>query len=461
MARDRERSLRALNRFGMGAAPGQVDTVPSPESWLEEQLEEPREASGRTGEPPDLEQVASAIGDLRRAQRSRDREGIAAARRRIRQVSLSESRAALTQRVVSSRPFIERLVSFWSNHLCVSGASKIAVAALAGSYERDVIRRHVLGRFEDMVLASARHPAMLLYLDNAQSIGPTSPAARQASRRGRPRGLNENYARELLELHTVGVDGGYTQADVGNLAKILTGWTVGGLPGPQQRREDPSEALTFRFIPMLHEPGPKRVMGRAYDGGGMAEGEDVIRDLCRRPATAVFVATKLVRHFVDDQPRGDDVSRVANVFQRSQGDLREVAREIVRLESAWHPANRKLRSPQDWLVAALRALEARHIPLVLVIALRGLRQPWWSPQAPKGYDDTRQAWADPDGLLNRAELARSISTRFARGIQDPVRLLEVVPADHASALAVLLEDESIDAAERVALALAGPDFQWR
>ena len=200
-------------------------------------------------------------------------------------------------RVTSDRPFVERLVAFWSNHLCVSAGAKILVAPLAGSYERDVIRPHVLGRFEDMVLASARHPAMLAYLDNFQSIGPSSQGAQAGQRNnGARRGLNENYARELLELHTLGVNGGYTQEDVQELARILTGWTIAGIPGPGARvqprpgvrgrgvvrrvRPEAGGPLGFAFQELLHEPGAKTVLKQRYKEEGVAEGERAIRALC-------------------------------------------------------------------------------------------------------------------------------------------------------------------------------------
>ena len=293
-------------------------------------------------------------------------------------------RAALTTRVTSERPFVERLVAFWSNHLCVSTGSKVVVAPLAGSYERDVIRAHVLGRFEDMVMASARHPAMLLYLDNAQSdrsCTHQAPVVGQRANANR-RGLNENYARELLELHTLGVNGGYTQQDVQELARVLTGWTVDGIAGPGARgmaRGNPpglggqsrgrpggrrgrgaaapeaGDALGFAFREMLHEPGSKVVLRQRYDEAGVEEGERVIRTLCQHPSTARFVATKLVTHFVSDDPPSAAVDRVETVFRSSHGDLKAVARALVDEPEAWRDGARKFRTPQDWLVAVLRA----------------------------------------------------------------------------------------------------------
>src|SRR5690606_7407208 len=246
--------------------------------------------------------------------------------------------------------------AFWSNHLCISASAKAIVAPISGAYEREAIRPHVLGRFEDMVLASAQHPAMLLYLDNAQSIGPASRAARavRRPRAGAQRGLNENYARELLELHTLGVNGGYTQQDVQELARILTGWTVGGLPGA--RRDATSGPVRFAFEPMLHEPGAKTLLGRRYADEGEDEGRRAIEALCRHPATARFIATKLVRHFISDEPPAAAVDAVAGAFADSDGDLRVTLRALVDHPESWSAAHRKFRTPQDWLIAVLRAL---------------------------------------------------------------------------------------------------------
>jgi uncharacterized protein (DUF1800 family) len=316
-------ALRALNRFGLGARVGERAELADPRGWLLDQLD----ASDARLELPDLpnpEDVAGAARRLREARMGNAQPEIRAARRSIQEILGEESRAALTRRVETPAPFVERLVAFWSNHLCVSVEGKPAVVPLAGLYEREVIRPHVLGRFADMVLASARHPAMLVYLDNFQSIGPDSVGARQiALRRGRERGLNENYARELLELHTLGVDGGYTQRDVEELARILTGWTISG-PAAM----DGGESRQFVFRPALHQPGSKAVLGRQYAQAGEGEGEAVIRDLCAHPSTAGFLADKIVRHFVADAPPPGAVERIASVFRSTEGDLREVARAV-------------------------------------------------------------------------------------------------------------------------------------
>jgi uncharacterized protein (DUF1800 family) len=466
-------TLRALNRFGLGARVGERRRVDDPRGWLRSQLrgDEPLIAAPTEATP-------SAIADAIRAFRmvgqanQQDRQQ---ARRRLVQIVASESQAALTARATTERAFVERLVAFWSNHLCVSTGAKILVAPLAGSYEREVIRPHVLGRFEDMVLASAKHPAMLVYLDNFQSIGPRS---RGTAGRGRAqRGLNENYARELLELHTLGVDGGYTQGDVQELAKILTGWTVSGLtragavpvqrPRPRRQpmqipaRQDPDAPIAFAFQELLHEPGTKTVLGVRYGEAGVEEGERVIGALCKHPSTATFIATKLVTHFVADDPPAQAVDRLARTFRDTDGDLRAVATSLVDLQEAWDERTRKFRTPQDWLIAVLRAFNATEVNETVMPLLRQLRHPLWSPQAPKGFGDKTQEWADPDSLLNRAELARTVARRLRARRVDPRGLLDVVDVSSSDPLNGFLADNSIPADERIALALAGPAFQWR
>ncbi len=457
-------ALRALNRFGMGARIGERRALPDARKWLEDQLR-PDNALLPADGLPDAAAVIAATRRVQEAQRAKNRDALRAARAGVRDLLAAEELAALGKRVTSDAPYVERLVAFWSNHLCVSVAAKQQVIPLAGLYEREAIRPHVLGTFADMVLASARHPAMLLYLDNAQSIGPDSRAAQVADRaRSRrpgsaaktPRGINENYARELMELHTVGVDGGYTQDDIIQLARILTGW---GIAGAGTRGQGRPRAYAFRRT--AHEPGPKTLMGRRYVEAGEREGEDAIRDLCAHPSTARFIATKLVRHFVADDPPLAAVDRVAGVFSASGGDLREVSRALVHLDEAWDPANQKLRTPQDWVVAMLRALGAREAPQAFVKVLVQLRHPLWAPAAPKGYGDTISEWADPDSLMHRAELARTVASKGRNSRSEPSAMLEVVDLEDGNPLTGMLADMSVDRDERMALALGGPAFQWR
>ena len=460
-------TLRALNGFGLGARPGERRRLSDPRDWLRAQLK----GAAPAIQPPAAAapaEIAAALAAFRSAGQSQARDARQEARRRLVTIATAESRAALSARVGSDRPFVERLVAFWSNHLCISTGAKILVAPLAGSYEREAIRPHVLGRFADMVLASAKHPAMLVYLDNFQSIGPNSRGS-QAGRGTQRRGLNENYARELLELHTLGVDGGYTQQDVQELAKMLTGWTVNGLgrPAPRALRgrrqiaDQDDDRIGFAFQDVLHEPGAKTLLGARYSEAGVAEAERAINALCRHASTARFVAAKLVTHFVADAPPAPAVDRIAKVFRDSDGDLRAVSAALIDLPEAWSDGARKFRTPQDWLVAMLRAFNLTDAPEMLMNVLRQLRHPLWSPQAPKGFDDTTQAWADPDSLLNRAELARTITRRLRAQPADPRGLLDVVDVPAGDPLPKFAGDSSIAMEERVALLLAGPAFQWR
>jgi uncharacterized protein (DUF1800 family) len=470
-------TLRALNGFGLGARAGESGGIRDPRAWLRTQLQ----GSAPVLRPP-AEASPEAISDAIQAFRmvgqgnndQQRREARQEARRRLVAIAAAESRAALTERVVTERPFVERLVAFWSNHLCISVGAKVLVAPLAGSYEREAIRPHVLGRFADMVLASAKHPAMLAYLDNFQSIGPNSRGARGGGRGGQRRGLNENYARELMELHTLGVNGGYTQQDVQELAKILTGWTVNGLVrqaampalrprarGRAAMQTSPDGRVGFAFQELLHEPGTKTVLGTKYSESGVGEGERVIRDLCQHPSTARFVSSKLVAHFVGDEAPAPAVDRVAKVFRESGGDLRAVSLALIDLPEAWSESARKFRTPQDWVVAMMRALHAREVPDTLMPILRQLRHPLWSPQAPKGFGDSTQEWADPDSLLNRAELARTVARRLRVQRVEPRRLLDVVDVASGDPLHQFLADASIPVDERLALVFAGPAFQWR
>ncbi len=458
--------LIALNRFGLGARSGEAGRLSDPLGWLLEQAR---------GDPPTLATPtpgAAAVGVLFRryleAVRSREQERVQGVQREVARHRASETRAVLTTRVVSERPFAERWVAFWSNHLCISSTAGLRVAVLAGSYERDVIRAHAFGRFDEMLLASARHPAMLQYLDNAQSVGPNSRAA-QRPRRGRGRsqdalrGLNENYARELLELHTMGVDGGYTQADVEQLARVLTGWTVRGAGGPLDD-PNPDGALGFRFVPELHEPGAKTVLGQRYHEGE-AGGVAVIRALARRRETARFLATKLATHFVDDAPPPPLIDALTERWLDTEGDLGEVAATLLRHGTSWDSGHRKFRTPQDWLVALLRVVEVDEVPNEMGQVLRQLRHPLWAPPSPKGFGDLRREWADSDSLMNRAELARTVAVGVvgARGARRPsVRsLATVVAIPPDDPLPTMLADESIAIPERVALLFAGPAFQWR
>lgn len=303
--------------------------------------------------------------------------------------------------------FGERLAMFWANHFAVATDKGGDVHILAGAFEREAIRPHLFGRFEDMLAAVETHPAMLFFLDNQQSIGPSSPANKDGTR-----GLNENLAREILELHTLGVDGGYSQADVTSLARIITGWTV--------RRDDKKPELQGRFVfnAGAHEPGEHAVMGITYADDGMGQGRAALADLARHPATARHIAFKLARHFVADSPPPALVDRLAAAYTASRGDLSAVYTALVNADEAWDPRLAKLRSPAVYLAGLLRASAVRPKPEQILAMLKALGQPWWNPSGPNGFPDVSDAWASAEGLATRIDAANLLA-HMASGEIDP------------------------------------------
>jgi len=362
----------------------------------------------------------------------------------------AEAMARFQRAVHAQVGFVERLVHFWSNHFCVSAAKGRIVRATAGSFEREAIRPHVLGRFADMLKAVESHPAMLFYLDNAQSFGPQSAAGR----RGR-RGLNENLAREILELHTLGVHGGYTQADVTSLARIITGWTFAGAAG---RIGEPG---TFVFFPLAHEPGDHSLLGNVYKAGGIEQGEGAIVDLARHPSTAHHIAAKLACHFVADEPPKELVNRLAIVFRDTDGDLMAVANALIDSEAAWSAPLSKMRTPEQFLLAAMRAIDrVPDDPGAVLGPLFAMGMPLWQPPGPNGWPDTAAAWASPEGMKLRLDVSATIAARVKELI-NPSELLETIAGEAASAETRQAIARAESRQQGLALLLMSPEFQWR
>ena len=362
----------------------------------------------------------------------------------------AEALARLQRAIQVDCGFAERLVVFWSNHFCIS-ANKGGLARMwAGSFEREAIRPHVLGRFADMLKAVEQHPAMLFFLDNQQSLGPDSRAGIN-----RHRGLNENLAREIMELHTLGVNGGYTQDDVTSLARVITGWTFAGrqgligVPG------------TFVFNANAHEPGAERVLGKVYEASGVAQGEAVLSDIARHPSTAKFIATKFARHFVADDPPPALVAKLQDTFTKTDGDLRLLANALVDADEGWTAPLSKMRSPYEYLVATGRIFaRVPEDPGRYLGGLNLLGQPLWSPAGPNGFPDTNAAWAAPEGLKLRLDIAAQVSSRLPDSL-DPRELLELVAADAASDETRRTIERAESRQQAMALLLMSPEFQRR
>ena len=475
----------ALNRFGIGAR--SADAAPADgRAWLLSQLErfEPR-PQAIAAVPPRreiVEQLADYLAeqrDVRQAKRQTQAAAMPAAaadkqsdgipdsakrflRRGIRDDYLVMVGARLSSALTTNAPFVERLVHFWANHFAVS-ADKLPIVPMAGLLEFEAIRPHVLGKFSDMLLAVEQHPAMLIYLDQAQSIGPDSRAGQFIAARGRQkRGLNENLAREILELHTLGVRTGYTQADVTEFARALTGWTVSGLGrGPVARLLGSGPTGEFAFAELIHQPGDRTIMGRRYSQSGERQAQAILMNLAANPATAKHISTKLARHFAGDDPPPAMVDRLTQAYLRSGGDLPTVYRALIDSPEAWAPQPLKFKTPWEWSVSALRALDQTEIePEVAGALMNQLGQPTWKPGSPAGFDDIAASWAAPEALVRRVEVAQRIAER-AESALDPRALAEkILPGSLGEPTrSAIARAES--PAEGLALLLVSPEFVRR
>jgi uncharacterized protein (DUF1800 family) len=459
----------AANRFGLGAHPGELALIGGDaREWLRAQLAAPPPVLTAADLRPSSQILAQAL-DLRReiqAQRKTVAAGSTAnaedpAQKRLpqflRPIYAAEVTARLQHAVATERPFLERLTQFWANHFAVS-IDKQFLAGLAGSFEREAIRPHVLGSFTDMLLAVETHPAMQLYLDNYLSVGPNSIAAQRRARRQAQRiGINENLAREILELHTLGVGGGYSQQDVTTFAEVITGWSIGGEGG----RFDGGEPGRFVFRPELHEHGAKLVLGRRYRDEGFGQGVAVLRDLAREPATARFIATKLARHFIQDEPPPQAEARVSDTFLRSGGDLPSVYRALLDAREAWLQPLAKYKTPADYVVSSFRGLgapvDAGHAPLA---PFELLGQRTWSPGAPAGWPDRSADWDGASALMKRIQWADAVGARLGNR-RDAVQLAPQLLGANLTAATRVAVAHAASAAQALTLLLASPEFMRR
>jgi uncharacterized protein (DUF1800 family) len=458
----------AANRFGLGARPGELERAgSSPREWLASQLGGERALPAPIGTLPSSAAVFRLYADARAARGATRKQGAAkpdparelgaAIRTKLAPLYADQVAARYRAAVASEASFRERLVHFWANHFAVS-ADKVQVLALAATLENEAIRSSLTKRFADMLLAVESHPAMILYLDNQASIGPQSKLARRAARRTtRTLGLNENLAREILELHTLGVDGGYTQADVGELARALTGWSIGGGAG-RLASGTPGE---FEFRDVVHEPGARNVLGKRYAEDGVSQPRRILADLARHPSTATHLATKLVRHFVADAPPHEAVTRIAQVWRETDGDLPRVHRALLELPQAWSTAPAKFKTPHEYVVSALRMLDAPlERPLQWVAQFQLLGQRPYAPGSPAGWPDRADRWDGPDALLKRIEWASTLAARAGARL-DPSNCAELALAESLTPETRTAIARAASGAQGMTLLLASPEFLRR
>jgi uncharacterized protein (DUF1800 family) len=443
-------SVQNVNRLGLRAyLDEQLDPNKIPDSTVEEKTAGLKTMRLNTGElfnlypPPKVAKERGAMAGEMQAPRF---------------IIFELQQARLLRAVHSQRQLYELMVDFWNNHFNIF-AAKGADRWLTTSYDRDTIRPHAFGKFRDLLLATAQSPAMLFYLDNWLSVSPNTTLTRMPAN-ARRRGLNENYAREIMELHTLGVDGGYTQQDVREVARCFTGWTL----------LRPRGDAEFHFEPRLHDPGVKTVLGTRITGGGMEDGIKVIDLLARHPSTAKFIATKLARRFVADDPPVSVVNRAAEAFRRSDGDIRTVVRTIVDSPEFYSPEvyQAKVKKPLEFAASALRATNAEtRVTLQLLRYLGRMGEPLFLAQPPTGYSDLAASWISPDMLLTRMNFAADlVSNRLdgarvqADALRDTQAFVRLIAPDSLSPATRAALAET-DAREAPALLLAAPEFQRR
>jgi uncharacterized protein (DUF1800 family) len=412
---------------------------------------EKQEAAKRAAESAAVDNAAMEKSMEAKAMEAKSMEAAAAAappnpppQTPMRENFIREANAHYDAAINAEIGFVERLVWFWSNHFCVNADGTV----MAGAYEREAIRPHVLGRFVDMLLAAEGHPAMLIYLDNVQSTGPNSVAGINQNR-----GLNENLAREILELHTLGVRTVYTQEDVTSFAKVITGWTV------LTTATDPHRGGEFLYHPRMHEPGAQTVLGKSYRDTGVEQGRAVLTDLARHPATAKHIATKLARHFIADEPPPALVERLTQRFIETEGDLWQVSKALLAAPESWLPERAKIKRPSEWFVAMRRAAGfSGGRPGPILQGTNRLGEPLWRPPAPKGFSDHNDAWLD--GLAHRLDSANAFAQNTAERL-DPNAVMETGLGPLASPETRQAVARAENKAQALTFVIMAPEFQRR
>jgi uncharacterized protein (DUF1800 family) len=461
----------AATRFGLGAQPGELEAIHAdPRGFLKAQIR-PEGADQPQGNLGTSAQNLTVFEGLRKERKDLKGEAGAGAadlkqvQAQIRDMVIDEMVARGRLAATTPAAFRERWTLFWSNHFTVS-ATKGTVAPIAGAFEREAIRPHVFGRFSDLLLASSQHPAMLLYLDQAASVGPDSSTGQSAAGRKRQAGLNENLAREIMELHTVGVNGGYTQADVTEFARALTGWSiVRGNQGSGGRfgGGEVGQPGTMTFRPLAHEPGVRHVLGRAYAQDGYAQGRAILLDLAANPATARHIARKIAIHFVADDPPPELVARLEQSFNATGGRLDILAETLIDSPDAWTYSAGKFKTPYEFLVSSWRLTGATpdlDNPRKFAGSMTVLGQRPFSAPSPKGWPDDAAEWASPDGLIKRMAWSEVAGKAMAVNL-DPMASAQSALGGRLTPQTATAISRAETRAEAFALLLMSPEFQRR
>ena len=461
MALDRDLAAAiAVTRFGLGAKPGELSAARGdPQGWLTAQIRPALGADQPQAGPATSAQRLIEFRGYQQERKAAKQSGqtfdpVKFAGRLIRQDTGADFLARLKLAAATDAGFRERWALFWCNHFTVA-ATKLQTATLVGPFEQEAIRPHVFGRFEDMLVASSSHPGMLLYLDQARSVGPDTLAAMRLSGGGKQAGLNDNLAREILELHTVGVDAGYTQADVTEFARAMTGWSLGG------PRESDAVAGKFLFRPMAHEGGVRTIMGKQYAQQGVQQALALMKDLAASPHTAHHIAVKLARHFVADDTPPALVARLERSYMATGGDLAEVARTLVSAPEAWSPDAVKFKTPYEFLVSSWRAAAIAPDDVTQVAPiLTAMGQKPFSAPSPKGWAEEAEVWCAPDAVIKRMAWAQSLAAQALNG-RDPMQLAHDALGARLTPLVATAISRAETREEGLAILLMSPEFQRR
>ncbi|WP_261835063.1 DUF1800 domain-containing protein [Vibrio ishigakensis] len=439
-------SVIASHRFGFGPKPDELNTIAKdPKAWVLRQYRADINIEFKVTEPSSQQVVAKNANfrESTRGLKASDPEKLDQLRdemtKWMREAYRSYSLDSLQVAIATDNPAKHRLLEFFSNHFSVSANGGAMMRALAPTLEREAIQPHLQGRFEDMLLAVEQHPAMLVYLNNAQSFGPNSRFGKR-----RKKGLNENLAREILELHTLGVDGGYTQQDVTELARGITGWSIG--------------KTGYVYRDFGHEPGSRTLLGVSYSQKGEAQGKKMLQDLARHPNTARHLCTKLARHYVADEPDPKLVSDLITVWQKSKGNLAEVMQALVENDLAWQ-APQKFKTPREFVISTSRSIPNSKITgKRLYFSLNQLGQVPFTAGSPKGFSDEQMDWMSGSSLLARADWAQMYAKQSRADVKLAMNTALNSQMSEHNRLKVLRAESKHQA---LTLLMMSPEFQRR
>jgi len=433
----------AVNRFGYGARPGEVNEASKdPERWLINQLK-PVQFSQSL---PDSSEIATKIKALRKKikKEKKSAESKSAERKYYRETIRSLTADGITQAILSDNSINWRLLDFFSNHFSVTAQGKIK--ALAPTLEREAIAPNLYGNFEDLLLAVIQHPVMLLYLNNESSFGPQSRFGQKKNK-----GMNENLAREILELHTLGVNGGYLQQDVTELARAITGW---GINNPKR-----NDGIGFFYRQYGHQPGRRVLLGKKYPDTGVKQGEHMLKDLARHPSTANYVCNKLAHHFISDEPDPVLVKKLVNTWTKTNGNIREVMISMIRAEESWHETSEKFKTPREFVISAYRAVGRKKLkPQNLLGSMTRLGQQPFNAGSPAGFSDEQKDWDGSSALMKRIDWSMLVSGQMKGNVK---KLMTRTLSDAVSENTFNRVSRAESRKQAYTLLLMSPEFQRR